>query len=95
MKWLAKLVSPMAWLLSSSSNVLLRLFGMHRKKDTSVTNEEINMLMQLGAEAGVFHESEGQIVSNVLKLDEQRVGIIMTPRKEVFVLELNHSKPNF
>ena len=92
MKWLAKLVSPMAWLLSSSSNVLLRLFGMHRKKDTSVTNEEINMLMQLGAEAGVFHESEGQIVSNVLKLDEQRVGIIMTPRKEVFVLDLNDSE---
>jgi putative hemolysin len=92
MIWLAKLVSPMVWLLSSSSNVLLRLFGMHRKKDTSVTNEEINLLMQLGAEAGVFHESEGQIVSNVLKLDEQRVGIIMTPRNEVFALDLDDSE---
>ena len=92
MTWLAKLVSPMVWLLSSSSNVLLRLFGMHRKKETSVTNEEINLLMQLGAEAGVFHESEGQIVSNVLKLDEQRVGVIMTPRKDVFVLDLNDSE---
>jgi putative hemolysin len=89
---LSKLVSPMVWLLSSSSNVLLRLFGMHRKKDNSVTNEEINLLMKLGAEAGVFHESEGQIVSNVLKMDEQLVGIIMTPRKEVFVLDLNDSE---
>lgn len=92
MTWLAKLVSPMVWLLSASSNVLLRLFGMHRKKETSVTNEEINLLMQLGSEAGVFHESEGQIVSNVLKLDEQRVGVIMTPRKEVFALDLNDSE---
>ncbi len=92
MTWLAKLVSPVVWLLSSSSNVLLRLFGMHRKKETSVTNEEINLLMQMGAEAGVFHESEGQIVSNVLKLDEQRVGIIMTPKKEVFALDLNDSE---
>jgi putative hemolysin len=48
--------------------------------------------MQLGAEAGVFHESEEQIVSNVLKLDEQRVGVIMTPRKDVFVLDLNDSE---
>ncbi len=92
MTWLAKLVSPMAWLLSSSSNVLLRLFGMHRHKESSVTNEEINLLMQMGAEAGVFHESEGQIVSNVLKLDEQRVGVVMTARKEVFVLDLKDSE---
>lgn len=89
---LSKLASPLVWLLSSLSNVLLRLLGIHRKKDSVVSNEEINMLMQLGAEAGVFHESEGQIVSNVLKLDEQCVGVIMTPKKEVFTLDLNDSE---
>jgi hypothetical protein len=46
-----------------------------------VTDDEIKVLMEQGAEAGVFHESEQEIVSNVLRLDEQRISAIMTPRR--------------
>ncbi|MDX9707717.1 MAG: hemolysin family protein, partial [Azospira sp.] len=41
------------------------------------------------AEAGVFHESEQAIVSNVLRLDEQRIAAIMTPRREMWVVDLD------
>lgn len=92
MTLLAKLTSPLVWLLSSSSNLLLLIFGMHRQKETSVTNEEIKIMMQQGAEEGVFHESEQQIVANVLKLDEQRVGAIMTPRKKIYFIDLSDNK---
>jgi putative hemolysin len=89
MIWLAKAARPLVWLLSSSSSLLLRLTGARRKEEPPVTDEEIRGLMEQGAEAGVFHESEQAIVSNVLRLDEQRIESIMTPRKHIYLLDLN------
>jgi putative hemolysin len=88
MNGLALLASPLVWLLSSSSSLLLRLMGAHRPPQTTVTNEEIKLLMEIGSESGVFHASEGTLVANVLRLDEQRVGAIMTPRKEIYAIDL-------
>ena len=89
MNWLARMTRPLVWLLSSSSSVLLRVLGARQREDAPVTNDEINVLMEQGAEAGVFHESEQAIVSNVLRLDEQRIGAIMTHRNDIYVLDLD------
>lgn len=86
---LAKVTAPLVWLLSASSSLLLRLTGVRRKAEPPVTDEEIKVLMEEGAEAGVFHESEQAIVSNVLRLDQQRIESIMTPRKDIYALDLN------
>ena len=88
MNALALIASPLVWLLSSSSNLLLRIMRAHQPPQATVTNEEIKILMDMGSEAGVFHASEGHLVSNVLNLDEQRVGAIMTTRKDIFVIDL-------
>ena len=88
MIWLARATRPLVWLLSSSSDLLLRLIGARHKDEPPVTDAEINVLMEQGAEAGVFHASEQEIVSNVLRLDEQRVGAIMTPRKDIVAIDL-------
>jgi putative hemolysin len=89
MNVLARMTRPLVWLLSSSSSLLLRLLGARDREEPPVTNDEINVLMEQGAEAGVFHESEQAIVSNVLRLDEQRIGAIMTHRNDIFVLDLD------
>jgi putative hemolysin len=88
MTGLAKIASPLVWLLSASGNLLLRIIGAHRPRQESVTNEEVKLLMEMGSEAGVFHASEGRLVANVLRLDELRVGAIMTPRQEIFAIDL-------
>ncbi len=88
MNWLSRLARPLVWLLSSSSDLLLRLIGARRNSDPPVTDEEIEVLMGQGAEAGVFHESEQQIVSNVLRLDDQNIRSIMTPRKDIYAIDL-------
>ena len=89
MNMLARVTRPLVWLLSSSSSVLLRIFGARQREEAPVSNDEINVLMEQGAEAGVFHESEQAIVSNVLRLDEQRIGAIMTHRNDIYVLDLD------
>ena len=88
MNILATIASPLVWLLSSSSTLLLYLLRADRQPLTTVTNEEIKLLMEIGSESGVFHASEGTLVANVLRLDEQRVGAIMMPRKEIFAIDL-------
>lgn len=89
MVMLALIARPLVVVLSVSSNTILRLVGARRTEEPPITDEEINVLMGQGAEAGVFHQSEQQIVSNVLRLDEQRVGAIMTPRKDIFAIDLD------
>jgi len=68
---------------------VLRVLGAKRKEEPPVTDDEINVLMEQGAEAGVFHESEQEIVSNVLRLDEQRIAAIMTHRSDIYLIDLD------
>lgn len=89
MSGLARATRPLVWLFSVSGDIVLRPFNARRSDDPPVTDEEIKVLMEQGAEAGVFHESEQEIVSNVLRLDEQRIGTIMTPRKDVQFVDLD------
>lgn len=89
MDLLSRLARPLVWLLSSSSSLLLHLLGAGNRQESSVTDDEIKVLMSQGAEAGVFHASEQAIVSNVLRLDEQRISAIMTHRKDIYLIDLN------
>ncbi|WP_374692010.1 hemolysin family protein [Accumulibacter sp.] len=88
----SRLARPLVWLLSSSSSLFLRLLGAPRTQDSTVTDDEIKVLMGQGADAGVFHASEQAIVSNVLRLDEQRISATMTHRKDIYLLDLNDSE---
>lgn len=89
---LSRLAHPLVSVLSGSCTAILSLFGARRKDEPPVTDDEIKVLMEQGAEAGVFHESEQEIVSNVLRLDEQRVSAIMTPRRDMSVVDLDEDE---
>lgn len=91
MNALSFIASPLVWLLSSSCGLLLTLMRVNRQPQATVTNEEIKLLMEIGSQSGVFHASEGTLVANVLRLDEQRVGAIMTPRKEIYVIDITEN----
>ncbi len=88
MEWLSRVASPLVRFFNLSSEAVLRLVGARQAAGPPVTEEEIKVLMEQGTEAGVFEESEQALVSNILRLDEQRVGAIMTPRVDIFYLDL-------
>jgi putative hemolysin len=92
MNTLSASARPLVWLLSSSANALVRLLGVRTPNEPPVTDDEINVLMEQGAEAGIFHESEQALVSNVLRLDDLRVVAIMTHRSEVWFVDLKDSE---
>lgn len=92
MQALARFTYPLVMLLSGSCSAILRLLGARRKEEPPVTDDEIKVMMEQGAEAGVFHESEQALVSNVLRLDDLRIPAIMTPRRDMFVIDLDEGE---
>ena len=83
MKRLAHLTSPLISLLSGSTDAILRIFGLKSAAETSVSEEEVKVLLQEGLRAGVFHKAETQLVESVLALDRLTVKEIMTPRPKI------------
>ena len=92
MKMFARIAHPFVVLLSGTSTVLLRLTGLRKKTEPPITDNEIKVLMEEGAKAGIFHESEQELVSNVLRLDVQRVHTIMTARPDMVSIDLDEGE---
>jgi putative hemolysin len=86
---LARIAHPLVALFSLSSNLLLRLIGGKPQDEPPVTEEEIRVMLQQGADAGVFRKSEETMLGNVFKLDDLRVTAIMTPRHEIRLLDVD------
>lgn len=89
MKVLSRITAPIVWLLSRSTETVLWLLGVRGEGSQHVTEEEINVMLQEGARAGVFRRSEPQMVAGVLRLDDLRAEALMTPRTEVAWLDVN------
>lgn len=78
-----RFVGPAAWLLSESSGIILRLFGLHRTPSRTVTEEELKALLLEGAQTGVLETEERDMIERVLRLADKPVRAIMTPRTEL------------
>ncbi len=78
-----RVAGPVAWLLSESSRLVLRLFGLHRLPSRTVTEEELKALLVEGAQTGVLELEERDIIERVLRLADKPVRAIMTPRTEL------------
>lgn len=91
MKWLSRIALPLVKLFSVSSEFILKLVGAVRRDEPPVTEDEIRVLMEQGAEAGVFEKSEQRLVANIFQLDDKNLRAIMTPRVDIFYLDLEDS----
>ena len=88
MRLLSKIASPLVYLLSISTDLLLKVLGIKASDEPSVTEEEIKMMIRQGAEAGMFEESEQEMVERIFRLGDRSVKGIMTPRTEIVWLDV-------
>jgi putative hemolysin len=77
--------------MSATTDLVLRLLRVRASAQPPVTEEEINVLMEQGAEAGVFEKHEQTLVSRIFRLDDQSIKSVMTPRSEIVYFNLNDS----
>jgi putative hemolysin len=86
---ISKIASPVVRLLSGSTDMILHLLRVKHTAEQPVTEEELLVQLDQGTQAGVFEESEQDMVEGVFSLSDQRVNALMTPRNEIVWLDVN------
>ena len=88
MLFLARVVAVFVKLLSMSTDLLLRLLRVRMDQPKHVTEEEINVVLEEGSDAGVIEVQEHEMVRNVFRLDDRQIASLMTPRNELEFLDI-------
>jgi putative hemolysin len=91
MRLLLRVCSPIVHLFSFSTDLVFRLFGKRFDEQTLVTEEEITTLLRQGTKAGVFEETEQEMVEAVFDLGDKSARGLMTPRNQIIWLDVNDS----
>lgn len=88
MKFLSAITSPIVKLLSTSTDLGLKILGIEASKDPIITEEEIKVLMKQGTQSGIFESAEEDMVTGIFRLGGRYIDSIMTPRTEIDWIDL-------
>lgn len=87
---LAALLKPIIWLLTVSTNCILRLFGIDpNEKEDPVSEEDIVLMLDAGADEGSLNENDIEYIKNVFKLDGMTAEDVMTPRRSMVLVSID------
>ena len=90
--FISKLFSPVVWLLTASTNGILRIFGIDpNEEDEDVGEEEIRMMVDVGGEKGTIGKDEQELIKNVFEFDDLTAGEISTHRTEISLIWIDES----
>ena len=89
MKIVSIVTAPFIWLLTNSTEFLLKVLQIKPSADGKVTEEEIKAIIKEGTEGGEVQEIEQDIVERVFHIGDRKINSLMTHRKEVIMLPLH------
>lgn len=81
--------SPFVKLLTVSTNMISKIFGVSEEEEEIVTEEEIKMMIDEGEEKGTIEQEEKELLNNVFAFNDIIVSEVMTPRTDIFAIEIN------
>ncbi|SEM96932.1 putative hemolysin [Mesobacillus persicus] len=85
--FLSKITHPFVKLLTWSTNIIVRLFGLDpNAENENVTEEEIRMMVDVGEEKGTIQETEKRMINNIFEFDNKTVSDIMTHRTNILAI---------
>jgi len=83
------LLSPFVKLLTFSTNLVLKMFGIDpNANDKNVTEEEIRMMVDVGSESGSIEDNEKEMIENIFEFNDKEVSEIMTHRTKIVSLPI-------
>ena len=90
-KTIATFTAPFVKLLTFSTNLVSKLFGVSETEEETVTEEEIRMMVDVGEEKGIIEKEEREMINNVFEFNDTVVSEIMVPRTEIYAVDMNLS----
>ena len=82
--------APFVKLLTFSTNMVSKIFGVGEAEEEVVTEEEIKMMIDEGEEKGTIERGEKQLLNNVFEFNDIIVSEVMTPRIEMYAIDINN-----
>lgn len=89
MTFLANLSKPLVAFLSFSTDIGLKILGVHENTEPPVSEDEVKVMIEQGKLSGVFEETEQDIVESVFRMSDRSVHAMMTPRTEVTWVDIS------
>jgi putative hemolysin len=87
--FISKIAAPFIKILSLSTSVLVKLLGLDNENlDEIVTKEELKSFIETGEEQGAINESEKEMIEGIIEFDNKKVEKVMTPRTEVYCINI-------
>lgn len=89
MQMLSKITAPFVWLLTNTTDLLLKILQIKPSAESKVTEEEIKAIIQEGTEGGEVQEIEQEIMERVFHLGDRKVSSLMTHRTQLVWLDVD------
>lgn len=90
MQFIGTLAAPFVFLLTRTTDLVLKLFIVSGQSDNRVTEEEIKAIVKEGREGGEIQQIEQEIVNRVFSVGDRTVSSLMTSRRKMSSLNLDH-----
>ncbi len=94
MGFLALITAPVVWVLSFSTEAVLRLLRLHNPPEQGVTEDEVKNVIVEGMESGALKPAEKDMMEGVMRLADRTVRTIMTPRIDMVWLNVDDAPAN-
>lgn len=90
-KAISIITAPFVKLLTASTNLVSKIFGVTENEEATITEEEIKMMIDEGEEKGTIKEEEKELINNVFEFNDITASEIMKHRKDIFAVDINIS----
>lgn len=91
MRVIARVATPLVWLLNGSTKLVLRLIGVKASSDGDITDEDVRMTIAEATRAGVILPDERGMIAGVMRVADRTARAMMTPRRDVETIDLRDS----
>lgn len=92
MQLISKVTAPLIWLLDRSGNIVLRVLRQAEKPAPAISDEEIHLVVDEAAGAGVIEQEESRMIAGVMYTADQTARGILSPRHDVEIAEVGDTR---
>jgi len=85
--WIQRLMYPLVSALMATINFLKHFLGVPKRAESELTRREIAAIIDIGAETGILDKAREQMLANSLSLHEVPVKALMTPKRNMLMLD--------
>nr|WP_256371807.1 hemolysin family protein [Rubellimicrobium sp. CFH 75288] len=89
MHGLSRVAAPVVWVLDRTGRGVLRLMGLRSEERSGVTEEEVRVILSEAQSEGVIEKGEREMLSGVMRLADRTARGLMTPRRDVVLLNVD------